>query len=792
MALPPGFEIVEDAQQTVEQPKPKGLPTGFEVVASTPPPVSALDVAEQERQRIAAEAAPEGEIFPFQRTAIFFARPFVSLKQGVEQIELESELNRLKKISEGKDFYDKEAKQVRKPSMLEQQRAQEEFAQKDADYQQWVGQRSNELLQYRALADQNPVISFFAELGGAMASLPVPGVGAAGRTGPALWQLAKGLTAEGVVGAGSAGLDFVPEGLSRQENMLWGLAFGAGMRTAEDSLRAAVKTIRGTPSKEEARALLAEIKRNMPELEDAAETMASLVDDEFIEKQLQGIPKGEFEGLTRAQKERIAVFQFMDTEGTRGQVLRDPVQMAEEIKLSTTPEGQRFRERFDEQRQAGQKKLREISGGKANQRFGQELKTTMTDIRENWLERNNQLYSEAARLSNPNRRFDPSTFSATVFDLQDKINTERRTLNALKEINRVLEANLALPLEETEHIEPEKIRLFGRVPNAAGEAYKFDELMKLSNGLSAKESNDVIIKVINSYDTGDLKPLESEVFHQLREAVLTDTVDGLGGDVFLEARKNFADMQNLIEEFPIMQRLGFRKAGAVEKTPYSEEDVFKKVVLQSTNDDFNNFMDLMDTERYEGQFKPIKQSLRENVFGFLTDEALSGPLDASGFNTYVPAKFEKALDKLTSKGMGRLQRILKPEEITALSIMRRYGEILREPPTRRSVVNPSNTAVQSLSGAIGIINRIPGGNRLLTGIAAGSPLVERLYREAEANRRLAGGEIGTEIKQLEKIVQSRPGSSIISPVRPGVGAAREPAPDSEEAERRALSRMLAL
>ena len=65
------------------------------------------------------------------------------------------------------------------------------------------------------------------EMVGGAASVPVPGVGfgkAAGQTGwQAFKQFAKGIAGEAGIGATTAGIDFVPEGLSREENILFGL-----------------------------------------------------------------------------------------------------------------------------------------------------------------------------------------------------------------------------------------------------------------------------------------------------------------------------------------------------------------------------------------------------------------------------------------------------------------------------------------------------------------------------------------------------------------------------------------
>ena len=410
----------------------------------------------------------------------------------------------------------------------------------------------------------------------------------------------------------------------------------------------------------------------------------------------------------------------------------------------------------------------------------------MKEIKEDWLLKNDTLYKEAAAKSDPKVRFQPSSFTKAIDDNQDKINASTPLLNSLREINRNLERNVALPAE-TARINKTAKTDFGN--NAAAEMYKLMEYMKQTQGMSAKEGNDTIVRILNEWDDGSLKPREMAVITKLREAILVDTVDGIGGDIFLAARKNFAEMQDLIETFPVMERLGFKKSGTQGKAGYSEDEIFNKLVLKANSRDFNEFMDLLEHPRYAAKLAPVKESLKDNIFGFIKSEAVSGPLDKANQATFVPAKYEKALDKVAAKGMDRLKRVLTQEEIQALGTIRRYTEFLREPMTRKSALNPSNTAVQALSGAVGILNRSKAGNALISAIGSGSEKLQAIIDNLEMNRRLAGKNVPGDIAEMEKIVHKNPKNGLPSP-SPAAAQAGVTMKDREEQQRNAIEGLL--
>jgi len=787
-----------------KKPAPKTVSGEFDPDQYLARPPQAPEQRVSERDRIAQESLPEDLTIgvpgvPELQTQVdappWLAKGFVdvgrggiSTAQGVKQLSMLSNVKRLKKIADGERFYDTQAQIMRKPTELEQGRAVEQYQTANKNYQEWLTDKSDELAMYRASTKGRETSAFVGEMLGATASLPIPGVGPARGAGMPLWQAAKRVTTEGAIGAGSAGLDFVPDGLSREDNILFGLLAAGVLKGTTEGGQAIFKRYRGKPSKEEAEEILAQIRAEDANIDEAADVYTDLVDEDFINKQLEGIPPGEIEGLNQAQKERVAIFQFMDAQPTRGQVLRDPIMMSEEIKLSTTDQGKNLRIRMEDQAKAAKNKLREITGKDAKDRFGVDLKNTMTEIKDGWLEDNEFLYKEAARRSDPTKRFDPNIFTSTIFENQEKINASRNLTASLKEINRNIEKNLALP-EQLKEINKQMKAEYG--DNAAGLAFKLTELMKLTNGLSAAEGNDTVMRILNSYDKGQLNPVEVDVITSLREGVLDDTVAGIGGDYFLAARNNFKEMQDLIEQFPIMENFGFYKQGRVEKKPWSEEEVFKNIVFNANNDDFYKFMELMDAPKYKERFAPIKESLRDNVFSFIKEEAVSGKLGRDHRPTFRLDRYEKALDKLTKKGgMRRLGKMLSQEEIRALGMIKRYGQTLAEPEGRRTVLNPSNTAIQGLAGAVGILNRTPEGKALLFTMGEASKTIAQLMDNEEA-RRLAGNKVGMGIKQLEKIATQTPGSRLPS-LSPAASRGANVATDKEEQERQALGRMLAL
>lgn len=741
---------------------------------------------QQERVNIAQSALPEGQV---QRSLVDVGRGMSNITQGVEQIKREGELKRLFKIAQGQQFFDGyqgKGGSMRAPTRSEREQAAKDLVTKKADYDAWVADKSEELAIYRASTEGRKWSALAGEMVGSSAMTPIPGGGPLIATGKPLWHMAKNMTAEGFLGAGSAGLDFVPEGLSREDNMLLGFGIGSMLRGGMDSIKRVKDNITGKLSKDEAMALISEIRAQNPSLDEAVEVFSGLVDKDFINKQLEGIPKIELDGLTDAMKERLAVFQFMDAEPTRGQVLRDPILMGEEIKMATTDAGERLRLRFEEQNKLARQKLTDITGPQAKERFGSELISVMDEVKENWLTKNNDLYKEAAMRSDPKVKFMPSAFTAMIDESQDKINASPALLNALKEINRNLERNAALP-DVTKAIDKEAKASFGN--NAAGEMFKLMEYMKQTEGMNAKEGNDIVIRILNDWDDGTLKPREEAVVSKLREAVLADTVEGIGGDIFLEARKNFAQMQDLIEQFPIMQKLGFKKSGTKGKAVISDDEVFKRMVLKSNNRDFNELMDLLDVPRYQAQFAPLKEQLKENVFHYIRKKSLSGGLNSANEATFVPGKFDAALDELSAKGMDKLQRIMSQEEIQALGTIKRYGDFLREPPTRKSALNPSNTAVQALSGAVGILGRTKSGLLLLSAIGKTNENLQKIIDGMQMNRRLAGKKVPGEIADLEKIVHKKPGIGLPSPT-PALTQGAVIQKDRGEQERNAIARML--
>lgn len=803
MPLPPGFRPAQAAsaitpEQAVSAPvavKPKasGLPAGFRA-AAVPEGYKIAETPKVKGERLkgqmveaAQSVLPESQI---GKTLIDIGRGATSTAQGIEQIAREQKVNRIKKRAEGLDFFDREHGGMRKPTKAEQQKAQGELKIATQDYNDWVTEKSDELALYRASTEGRKWSALAGEIIGGAASLPIPGIGGAKAVGQPIWQIASRVGTEMGIGGGTAALDFVPEGLSREDNVLMGMALGGLLKGSTEAVGSFFNKITGKMSTQDAQALLSEIKKSAPEMTESAEVMAGVMDPAFIKKQLDDIPESELDGLTEPMKERLAVFQFMDSEPTRGQVLRDPIQMSDEIKLSTTNEGDLIRQRFDSQERAARRKLTDITGQESKDRFGTKLINTMDQIKEDWLIKNHDLYAEAARKSNPNVRFEPSSFTSKIYDLQHKINASSRVaLPALREMNMMLERNLALP-EITKEIAETAKREFG--DNAQAQAYKLMEYMKQTLGLNAAEGNDIVVRTLNSYDTGDLKAADEMVLNELREAILVDTVEGIGGDIFLSARKNFAEMQGLIEQFPVMERLGFKRSGKVQKKGFSEEELLNRVVLKSNNADFNNFMDLMDAPRYAAQFAPIKESIKESVFATLKNKSLSGTLDAQNMPTFVPNKFEKALDDISSKGMGRLRRFMNDDEIAALGVIKRHGELLREPQggARRSALQPSNTAIQLLDGAIQILGRTKGGRLLMSGIGRGNEFFNDILQKSEEARMLGGAQLPGEIKQLEKMASKKPGISLPS-VTPALTRGATVQKDRAQQEQEAIARMLA-
>jgi hypothetical protein len=467
-----------------------------------------------------------------QRTLIDVGRGMTNTIQGVEQLNKLKNLSGLKGKAEGKPFLDKTTGLVRKPTADEQRKFQDDFRLEQYSYDNWVADKSDELAMYQQGTEGRKWSALAGEMVGAAASLPVGGLPSKG--GLAGWQLAKELgkrlSAEAGIGAGTAGLDFVPEGMSRKENMIFGAFIGSALRGGIDSISGVSSTLKnvlaGKPmSLEEAQRVVQNIEMTDPSLSESMEVLADKVDDKFIAKYLADVPESEKAGMTKAMQERLAVFNFMNTEPTYGQILRDPMAMADEIKLSTTPLGESVRQRFTEQLDASGKKLREITGKNPSNTFGKDVIETFNEVKESWLNDNNTLYKNATDSVDPSVRFNLSATTSKISDLQEKIDIAPNAIAALKEINRKVSNALSMP-EQVAAIDKQMKADFG--DNAAGQAFKLMELQKLNDGINAKETEDLIVKTLNSYK--NLSPEEKAIFSDLKESVLLDTIEGTGSD----------------------------------------------------------------------------------------------------------------------------------------------------------------------------------------------------------------------------------------------------------------------
>jgi hypothetical protein len=787
--LPEGFSYVDEAEGS--------LPEGFSFVDEP-----TKDELYQKQVDIAQSALPESTM---GRLAVDIGRGFQNTIQGVQQLKRQGDLNNIKNKAAGKPFKD-ERGIVRMPSKLDVEYAKDELSVAQKDYDDWVADRSNELALYRASTEGRKWSALAGEMIGGMASLPVPGMGAAKVSGQGVLQgakeLGKVILGEGAIGASAAGLDFVPEGLSRAENMALGFGLSSLFRGGAEGVQGIAPKIRNVISdrkmtKDEAEQFVSEIRAQDIDVSNTIDAVEGLINKKFVDKQLEGMPSGEIEAMSEPMKERLAIFTFMNTEPTRAQLLRDPLAMAEEIKLSSTKPGEAIADRFKDQRESAKRKLQEVTGTQSRDKFGSDLLDTMDSIKKDWLEENDRLYSEATKLSNPDDRIDLSSFTSKIVDNQEEINLSPKATAAISKINRLFEKKLALP-EEVKAIDKQMKADFG--DNAQGQAFKLMELSKLNNGISAEDSNEIFVKTINKFYKGGTTD-DKQALGELREALLTDTIDGVGGDLFIQARTNFREMQEMIDEFPIMKKLGFYKSGEKPNDALSEEKIFEEIVTKSSNKDFDNFMNLLESPRYSDQMEPLKDSLRESVFSYINKQAMSGRYDEFNNPTFVQNKFDKALDKLVEKGgMERLGRVLDKDEIVALNMIKRYGKLLQEPPSRKSDLNPSNTAIQGLTGAIGILSRSPAGRFFLTGMAEGNKLIESMLEKQETARRLAGGNIPGEIAKAQQVMAGQGGPNVLTgvaqsaanvmPTSVGLTRAATASKDREEQKQKALARAL--
>ena len=80
--------------------------------------------AQAEMTRVAQSSLPESQM---GKTMVDVGRGFMNTAQGIEQISKSTNLTRLKKISEGKEFFDKEARMMRMPTKFEREDAAEDY-----------------------------------------------------------------------------------------------------------------------------------------------------------------------------------------------------------------------------------------------------------------------------------------------------------------------------------------------------------------------------------------------------------------------------------------------------------------------------------------------------------------------------------------------------------------------------------------------------------------------------------------------------------------------------------------
>lgn len=342
-------------------------------------------------------------------------------------------------------------------------------------------------------------------------------------------------------------------------------------------------------------------------------------------------------------------FEAMGTQGTKGQITREPMQFAKERNLrGVSGVGEPLTGRFTEQNQILQRTLSGASEGAQ------------------------EAYPAGVKLSDALKSFDKS--------MQKKVS------ELYNEARQSSGKDLNVPLEGVAQDYAETLRNFGdKVPS--GVRNRFEELGLLSGNqkkVFTIEDAESILKTINDNKTNDraTNTALDALGKSIKNAVIS--ADDQGG-VFAVPRAAAAKRFKLHEAIPALE-------DAANGTT-APDDFVKKFIINGKTENVQGLAELLrktNAEAFDEAKAQIGNKLKEAAFG----------QNVTGDKIFTPERYAKALKDI---GTEKLKAFFVQDEIDQLKRAGRVGAYINTEPAA-AAVNKSNSA----SAVANVLSKIPG------------------------------------------------------------------------------------
>lgn len=662
---------------------------------------------EIEQPKPAAQKVYEAEPW-MNRRLIDIGRGSMDVLKGVEQLDYDVHIQGLKDKARGKTEYRATGNYT--PNLQERRQAKDQLEAVLAEKAQFMQREAGEIAQYEAGTQGENIQSMLARGIGSAATVPIPGLGAAGG---GIRGAAARIIPEMAIGAGTAGLEFVPEGQDKLKNALFAGAMSGVLKVGTEAGAAAIRRMMqgSRPSRAEAEALVDDIRESNDadtlEIYDDEGLLAG--DRELVQRNLSEI---EIETLTPDQMDNLAVFrEATGREPTRGQVTRDYTQMGEERRIARqgdSPEAQQLRQHFEDQNQGALERVTNLQGDLPAGDAGRVSREVLAERDAEAKTVIGRLYDEAELRTDPSITFYPHSMAAVVEANKSDLDSAVAPVTKAT-VDRIINTLEGMQPEIAPALRDARRQLnqeFGNTGFATAELLRI--AIELKNGINAEEAN-IIRKAINA--AKPTKPDDIRLIGQLRTALNSDLTNEVGEDVFADAVGAARNRFQLLENIPVIKKLGID-----QNTP--DEQVFSDLMLTKKvgNREFGNFLNHLreGTPEQVAQGQRVIDSIRGDIFRYIADMATNENIvDSLGRPTFKPNGLTTALNNLSKGGMDKLQAILSPQELASIATIRRFAALNKPPPAPPDVRNPSGTGA-ALWAMLGRgLSALPGGRYLL-------------------------------------------------------------------------------
>lgn len=244
--------------------------------------------------------------------------------------------------------------------------------------------------------------------------------------------------------------------------------------------------------------------------------------------------------------------------------------------------------------------------------------------------------------------------------------------------------------------------------------------------LSLKDM-EVLRKQVNSAIDANMQNLTNKRVGVLLKQAIDDQTEGLGGQLYKEARATRRRMAENYENRSVINKL-LSKKGSTDDRAVALEDVFSHTILDGSLDDVRNVRRVLQRGGDEGQ--QAWRELQSQTLTHMRDEMTKNVARDSKGNAVVSAP---ALDKVIKKldVDGKLDFVFGKKGAEQLRVLNDVAkDVLVSNP---GAVNHSNTASvllaaldMGMSGAVGLPLPVASGLRMLTNQIKNKRLAERV------------------------------------------------------------------